>query len=123
MAGRDPLGPPGQDEQQRPAGEPAAEVGDRVEGRVVGGMDVVEEDHAGRRPGTGGAEHGGDALEQAHLRARSAERQQVARPSAPSAASSGSSSAASARRWGGTASGQPLVSPWPRSRSSSTTGP
>jgi hypothetical protein len=77
MPGRHPLGPPGQDQQQRPAGEPPAEVGDGVEGRVVGGVYVVHEDHAGLGSRTGSAEHGRDALDQPHLRTRPAERQQV----------------------------------------------
>ena len=50
VAGRHCLAAPADHQQQRPAPEPATEVGDRVDRGLIRGVDVVEEDNSRRGP-------------------------------------------------------------------------
>ena len=77
VTGRHRLAAPRDREQQRARREPASQVGDRADGRLIRCMHVVQEDKPGLRPFTSRADHRGYRLDQAHLRAGPVERERI----------------------------------------------
>ena len=75
MSRRNRLASPGKHQQQRLATQPTTEIGDRVQRRLVRGVDVIEQHDAGLRATAGGADHRRDGLQQAYLGAGSLEGQ------------------------------------------------
>ena len=71
------LAAPREQEQQRPAAQPVAEIGDRVQRGLVGGVDVIEHDDARLRPLARRPDDRGHALQQTHLGARAVQRQRI----------------------------------------------
>ena len=77
MSGGHRLAAPAHHQQQRPAAQPVAEVGDRVQRGLVRGVNVVEQDDPRPRSFARRADDRGDALEHTHLGAGAVQRQCV----------------------------------------------
>ena len=71
------LAAPTDHQEQRPAPEPATQVGDRVDRGLIRGVDVVKQDKSGPGPFTGRADHRCHALQQAYLGTGAVERERI----------------------------------------------